>query len=1008
MMKAQILTWHILLLCLSFSSPFIGQGQSIVVDAENPYIETFNNKNALSNFTIIDYNKDGITWDYDAGGAIYTWEETGLDANDWLISPGLMLRKDHVYLLSIEIATYASFLEQLAISLGSSPSIEAMTQEILPKTTFGWGHSSPTDFHFTVENDGDVYIGFNALSSAENGYLLFLDKISLYELAHVEAPEAPTLTIIAGRKGSLEATISYHTPEKSVSGKPLETINKIEIYRDGTLIHTETTPRIGYDYTYTDTPISRGLHTYRIIAYNKYGSGLSMEKQTYIGEDVPGPVSNIRLVERPNNQIELTWDAPTKGLNEGYVNPNNLSYRVYNVGGVHEKTVVVTERYFSESYLLDSHEQKLVWYTIEAGNGIGTGSKATSDTICIGKPYVLPYFDSFASLGRNSGPWTLGDDTLSAWELMMSGTYASPQDNDAGFAAFITKLAPQGRATLRSPKIDLSKNINPKLSFWVWHHDKADNRLRVSVETGSRRTHELGIIDQSYTGSNQELSGWVQHTYMLSDIKDETSIQIAFEGINVSVSEDQIPVLYLDHIEVVDVLPYDIRADQLLTNKEEASVGEVIEFTCNYTNIGSRTIDDYELQLYRNDLLVDSIEGENIQPDSSSTVVLRDIPNGDAPISARYHVAIICSTDQEPENNITESLILSITPGLPYITDLAARRESERTHLTWNQPPGIEESDSKIMVESWEEYQPFIINHIGPWKLIDGDGHATAGIQDGSGNFIDYPNVESKMAFQIFNSSKAGLSDEGWAAHSGHQVIAAFTSGNTQNDDWLISPEIIGGQTISFWACSPMNSWYNTLEQIEILYSEKTSERKDFIKVGKTITVSGTWTQYSHTLPEKARYFAIRCISNNQFILFLDDITYQPKRPEFYLIGYNIYRNEVKITETPMQETHYTDDVKGANRYYVTAVYNTGESRPSNVVDSSQGTEIRDLEKSSFLAIGLSGGIHLQNPEDFPIRIYTVKGQMVLSGHYNGFVSVPADAYIVIYENEVYKVQVSP
>ena len=58
------------------------------------------------------------------------------------------------------------------------------------------------------------------------------------------------------------------------------------------------------------------------------------------------------------------------------------------------------------------------------------------------------------------------------------------------------------------------------------------------------------------------------------------------------------------------------------------------------------------------------------------------------------------------------------------------------------------------------------------------------------------------------------------------------------------------------------------------------------------------------------------------------------------LIGYNVYRDGEKITETPVDTTTHADEqmLSGTYEYYVVAVYEEGTSIPSNTVEFTLGT----------------------------------------------------------------------
>lgn len=89
------------------------------------------------------------------------------------------------------------------------------------------------------------------------------------------------------------------------------------------------------------------------------------------------------------------------------------------------------------------------------------------------------------------------------------------------------------------------------------------------------------------------------------------------------------------------------------------------------------------------------------------------------------------------------------------------------------------------------------------------------------------------------------------------------------------------------------------------------------------------WTTYTYELPAGATYFAIRCVSENAFLLGIDNVTYkpQPVLPEGLSVeSYNVYRNGEWLGNTA--STEYSDETPGDgdNVYAVSVVYNLGES----------------------------------------------------------------------------------
>lgn len=97
-----------------------------------------------------------------------------------------------------------------------------------------------------------------------------------------------------------------------------------------------------------------------------------------------------------------------------------------------------------------------------------------------------------------------------------------------------------------------------------------------------------------------------------------------------------------------------------------------------------------------------------------------------------------------------------------------------------------------------------------------------------------------------------------------------------------------------------------------------------------TVSSATEWSEFSFVLPEGVRYVMVRCTSDSQFGLMIDDLSFSaaPAPTEFW--GYNVYCNgECIVREYPT--TSYTPSIPG--RYTVAAQYAEGESRQSNAVD---------------------------------------------------------------------------
>lgn len=286
--------------------------------------------------------------------------------------------------------------------------------------------------------------------------------------------------------------------------------------------------------------------------------------------------------------------------------------------------------------------------------------------------------------------------------------------------------------------------------------------------------------------------------------------------------------------------------------------------------------------------------------------------------------------------------------------------------LTWNAPAagGFE--------DDFESYDDFVLEFL-PWTNIDVDGSTTYGMTN-----TDWPNAYAEQAFIIFNPSQTTPPVEDMPPHSGDKLAACFAATTPPNDDWMITPMvgIESGYNVSFWAKSYTDQY--GLERFRVGVSTTGLDPSDFTIISEGDYVEAPvddWTEFSYDLASYAGqsiYVAIQCVSHDAFILLIDDfyigasksaIVYNPAQPvvgkaiknigftatpaaipaDFSqvqrnvtaeLLGYNVYCDDVQINTAIVEVTEYNDHEPtiGSHDYYVKAVYDGGESVPSNVV----------------------------------------------------------------------------
>lgn len=242
--------------------------------------------------------------------------------------------------------------------------------------------------------------------------------------------------------------------------------------------------------------------------------------------------------------------------------------------------------------------------------------------------------------------------------------------------------------------------------------------------------------------------------------------------------------------------------------------------------------------------------------------------------------------------------------------------------------------------EDFESHPDFEINSPGDigWHYIDQDNQPTY-----TWAACSYPNMGQKMAFIVMNPSKTSPSVAdypGIKPVEGSKILAAFSALSGANNDYIVSPELNFDDEVhvSFRAKS-YNSVYG-LERIRVGYSVTGRQPSDFIFVSESPyeEVPEEWTMMSYTVPKEAKYVTINCVSDQAFMLYIDDIfigtnNVRPKAPASEkVVGFNIYRDGVKVNQEPAEYVYYDDVVPeyGDYTYTVSAVYADGSESPQS------------------------------------------------------------------------------
>lgn len=208
----------------------------------------------------------------------------------------------------------------------------------------------------------------------------------------------------ADLNGAMKDTIKWVTPSKTWAGDDLANLQSVKIYRKNagyaTTELTKTADLIANSQLLAAVPATEketamswvdenptdGINTYYVLAANDKGNGVIDSIRCYMGIDVPGAVSNIML-EKNGTGVNISWDAPEKGANNGYIGTEGLSYKITRL----PDSVVVAENVTDTKYTDNTlGEQQSYSYTVQAVNAKGAGAIATSNPILAGAALKTP------------------------------------------------------------------------------------------------------------------------------------------------------------------------------------------------------------------------------------------------------------------------------------------------------------------------------------------------------------------------------------------------------------------------------------------------------------------------------------------------------------------------------------------------------------------------------------------------------------------------------------------
>ncbi len=967
-----------------------------------PYEHAFNNAQCLNLYTIVNANGDNRTWGYDDSRDVLLYPYSSSEnADDYAITPPLQISNEKTILVEVNAYSYMlKYPESLEITLGTSTDPATHTV-IIPATQLNWESPQTLRTYVTIDEPGNYHIGIHAVSKY-NMYFLLVTDIKVSEGPSLNTPKAVQDVIATpGANGALSTTITFKAPTETFDGNALTESITITAYRDNEIIGT-TTCNPGEEGTIIDNNAINGFNKYVLVTSNSAGDGESYEITCRCGVDTPSSVNNIKFTTAEDNfTTVISWDAPTEGVEGGYIDPSNLTYTIY-VPTADGYDVEAIDETTELSYEFTATNNTLQGYTfyISAKNDIGE-SDLNGGSVVLGKPYVIPFVEAIEGTTLITSPWFTSSDSQTSyatWELGATmENYNLPEivvAPDGGMVICYDFFEfSDGGCSLQVPKISPIGAESPTLYFSMYHYTTASdiNELAISITTDDATYEEIFVKKVNDAATN----GWVEYQVDLDEYKDASWIGLM---LNARISANGF--VFLDYLSVENTLENDIMIESIEA-PSSATIGEKVEIIANVLNKGSKPA-SYDITFFIDDKEIKTMTETELESNGnmSYTATFTPVTEDLGKSIIKVAVAMTGTTDEVENNNEATTNITITQPYLRVVTDLEGTVNENIVTLTWSEITTV----PNPTVDDMESYESFIIDNIGEYTVVDGDNAETYGIE----GTYEYPFLYEPKAWQVWAPAEFDITAEAWAPYEGDKCLIAFSTATGAANDWLISPEVMGGTELSFWASIPTKQY--GAEKFEVLYSSTDTEIESFTLISQEAKATEGWEQYKYTLPEDAKYFAIRYISTDIFALLIDDLAYVDSSAEISnltILGYNVYCNGQKVNNDIVTETTYNyefDADQTTLSFNVTVVYSEGVSTFSNTVTiTTDNVGIDDINSLGINIYGQNNYIKIENVAGRMVNVYTIDGKVVYKAQaVDSNILIPANlgVYIVNIDNE--------
>ncbi len=336
-------------------------------------------------------------------------------------------------------------------------------------------------------------------------------------------------------KGKAPVVLTFTAPALDEDGEELRSINSIKVRRKAASDYSSfndnhninggvlTDVEPGKTYTVKDETAEESFYyNYQVVVCGTGGDSYGSQISVLVGPDQPDKPTDVVATVNDDKTVTVTWEAPAQGINNGYIDVENLSYIVLIGTTASDYNATELAKDIKETtytYTPEPGNEKAVRFFVKAVNGSLVGYSAITDPVIIGDPATLPYQEKFNNVVDQwnltfNNIWTTtsegsSDQIQCAEQAYMPGNIGSvtPVDNDGGLAYIYygTYSDAEMDQYLTSGNINVEGHEMAVISFYYYAVPGYQTTLELNMNING--SDFFYLWDQDYTQLEGE-AGW--------------------------------------------------------------------------------------------------------------------------------------------------------------------------------------------------------------------------------------------------------------------------------------------------------------------------------------------------------------------------------------------------------------------------------------------------------------------------------------------------------------------